>query len=207
MWREERRGPVSNRDSFHPWRPVLTRLLLLLAAEIAIFHFLAPSFLTAANAAEIGRLSVEMGLLVLAQTCVIVTGGIDLSVGSMMGLSAVTLGSLWHDAGAPLGVAIALTLCVGAAGGLLNGTLIARMHALPLIVTLGTYSLFRGLAEGLTESVRNYTGFPASYLFLGQGYWMGVLPPQLLILIIAALGYWLLLERSIIGRALSAIGF
>jgi rhamnose transport system substrate-binding protein len=189
-------------DSRPEWR-----LVVLLLAELAIFHFLAPSFLTGKNAAEIARLSVETGLLVLAQTCVIVTGGIDLSVGSMMGLSAVVLGWLWRDAHVPLEMAALLTLCLGALGGLLNAVLITRLRALPLIVTLGTYSLFRGLAEGLTEGVQNYTGFPASFLFLGQGYWMGVFPPQLLILIIAGVGYWLLLGRSMIGRALSAIGF
>ena len=155
------------------------RLLLLLLIELTIFNFLAPSFLTGKNAAEIARLSVEIGLLVLAQTCVIVTGGIDLSVGSMMGLAAVALGWLWRDAHVPLGAAVVLTLCLGALGGLLNAQLITRLRTLPLIVTLGTYSLFRGLAEGLTEGVQNYTGFPASFLFLGQGYWFGI-PPQLL---------------------------
>jgi rhamnose transport system substrate-binding protein len=55
--------------------------------------------------------------------------------------------------------------------------------------------------------VQNYTGFPASFLFLGQGYWMGIFPPQLLILALAGIGYWILLERSIVGRALSATGF
>lgn len=187
--------------------PAHGRLILLLLAELAIFHFLAPSFLTGKNAAELARLSVETGLLALAQTCVIVTGGIDLSVGSMMGLSAVALGWLWRDAHAPLGVAVALTLCLGALGGLLNAALITRLRTLPLIVTLGTYSLFRGLAEGLTQGIQNYTGFPAAFLFLGQGYSFGVLPPQVWILAIAAIGYWLLLERSTIGRALSAIGF
>ena len=93
-------------------------------------------------------------------------------------------------------------------GGLLNASvLITRLRGLPLIVTLGTYSLFRGMAEGLTEGVQNYTGFPTSFLFVGQGYWMGFFPPQLLILVVVAIGYWLLLERSIVGRALSAIGF
>ena len=182
------------------------RLLLLLLIELTIFNFLAPSFLTGKNAAEIARLSVEIGLLVLAQTCVIVTGGIDLSVGSMMGLAAVALGWLWRDAHVPLGAAVVLTLCLGALGGLLNAQLITRLRTLPLIVTLGTYSLFRGLAEGLTEGVQNYTGFPASFLFLGQGYWFGI-PPQLWILIVAGIGYWLLLERLTIGRSLSAIGF
>jgi rhamnose transport system substrate-binding protein len=183
------------------------RLIVLLLIELAVFRWLAANFLTGQNAAEIARLSVEIGLLVLAQTCVIVTGGIDLSVGSMMGLSAVVLGYLWRDAAVPLGWSVLLTLCLGVLGGFLNAFLITRLRALPLIVTLGTYSLFRGLAEGLTEGVQNYTGFPPSFLFLGQGFWMGILPPQLLILIVAAVAYWLLLERSIIGRGLSAIGF
>src|SRR5262249_84519 len=65
----------------------------------------------------------------------------------------------------------------------------------------------RGLAEGLTEGVQNYTGFPSRFLFLGQGFWMGALPPQLLILVLAAVAFWLLLERSTIGRGLSAIGY
>jgi rhamnose transport system substrate-binding protein len=157
--RPGKREPVASRDNRAEWR-----LVVLLLAEVAIFHLLAPSFLTGKNAAEIARLSVETGLLALAETCVIVTGGIDLSVGSMMGLSAVALGWLWRDAHVPLGLAVLLTLCLGALGGLLNAVLITRLRALPLIVTLGTYSLFRGLAEGLTEGVQNYTGFPASFL-------------------------------------------
>jgi rhamnose transport system substrate-binding protein len=200
--RPGKRDPVAQPDNRPEWR-----LLFLLLAEVGIFHFLAPSFLTGKNAAEIARLSVETGLLVLAQTCVIVTGGIDLSVGSMMGLSAVVLGWLWRDAHVPLPLALLLTLCLGLLGGLLNALLITRLRALPLIVTLGTYSLFRGLAEGLTEGVQNYTGFPAPFLFIGQGYWMGLFPPQLQILVIAGIGFWLLLDRSIVGRALSAIGF
>lgn len=181
--------------------------MVLLLIELAVFRYLAAKFLTGQNAAEIARLSVEIGLLVLAQTCVIVTGGIDLSVGSMMGLSAVVLGYMWRDAGVPLAWSVVLTLCLGVLGGFVNAFLITRLRALPLIVTLGTYSLFRGLAEGLTEGVQNYTGFPHAFLFLGQGFWMGAVPPQAPILIIAAVGYWLLLERSVIGRALSAIGF
>jgi rhamnose transport system substrate-binding protein len=186
----------------HEWR-----LLILLTIELGIFAFTAANFFTTANAAELARLSVEIGLLALAQTCVIVTGGIDLSVGSMMGLAAIVFGSLWHDARLPLGWSILLTLCLGTLGGFLNAYLITRLRTLPLIVTLGTFSLFRGLAEGLTEGIRNFTGFSPSFLFLGQGFWMGVLPPQLVIFAIAALGYWLLLERSVIGRGLSAIGF
>src|SRR3954453_15450193 len=95
-----------------------------------------------------------------------------------MGLSAVLFGKFWRDAGLPIGVAAALTLAAGAAAGGLNGLLITRLRIPPLIVTLGSFSLFRGLAEGLTGGVENYTDFPARFLFLGQGYLLGTVPTQ-----------------------------
>ena len=83
------------------------------------------------------RLSVELGLLALALTPVIITGGIDLSVGSMMGLAAVVMGALWRDAHLPMMLAAALTLLIGLLGGGLNALMIARLKFPPLIVTLG----------------------------------------------------------------------
>jgi rhamnose transport system permease protein len=98
-------------------------------------------------------------------------------------------------------------LLVGLSGGALNALLIARFGISPLIVTLGSYSLFRGLAEGITGGVDNFTNFPARFLYLGQGYIGGMVPPQLIILAAAIAFYHLLLRRSVIGRALYAIGF
>jgi rhamnose transport system substrate-binding protein len=182
-------------------------LVALLLAEIAIFTFAGHNFLTASNGFEIVRLSVELGLLALSLTPVIVTGGIDLSVGSMMGLAAVLFGKLWRDFGWPIELAALAALVTGLAGGGLNALLIARWSISPLIVTLGTYSLFRGLAEGITGGADNFTGFPAGFLYLGQGYLGGVIPPQTIILLAAIVGYHVLLRRSVIGRALYAIGF
>ncbi len=182
-------------------------LLLLLAAEVAIFSAIGTNFLSLDNALEVLRLSVEVGLLAIALTPVIISGGIDLSVGSLMGLSAVLFGELWRDAGLPIGVAALLTLGVGAIAGSLNGLLITRLRIPPLIVTLGSFSLFRGLAEGLTGGVDNYTRFPSSFLFLGQGYLSGVIPTQLPIFVCVALGFWVLLHRSTVGRGLVAVGF
>src|SRR6266851_5957711 len=102
-------------------------LALLLLAEIIVFSVTGHHFFSWANFGELARLSVEIGLLALAQTCVIVTGGIDLSVGSMMGLSAIVFGSLWRDAGLPAGWSILLTLCLGTLGGFLNAFLITRL--------------------------------------------------------------------------------
>jgi rhamnose transport system permease protein len=100
-----------------------------------------------------------------------------------------------------------VALGAGAAGGALNAALVARLGIPPLIVTLGTYSLFRGLAEGLTAGVRNYTNFPEGFLLLGQGRLPGGLPAQLPVLAAAAVFFWLLLHRTGIGRGLRAIGF
>src|SRR6185503_20336147 len=81
-------------------------LLLVLVLECAIFSVAGTNFLTTANAFEITRLSVEIGLIALALTLVIITGGIDLSVGSMMGLAAVMLGALWRDGQMSIAIAV-----------------------------------------------------------------------------------------------------
>src|SRR5262245_4925946 len=113
-------------------------LALLLLAEIAVFCVIGTNFASWANAFEVVRLCVEIGLLALALTPVIVAGGIDLSVGALMGLSAVLFGMLWRDAQLPLAVAAAATLAAGACAGGLNAVLIAWLRLPPLIVTLGT---------------------------------------------------------------------
>src|SRR5579885_3306516 len=96
-------------------------LVLALLAEVGIFSFTAPNFFSAANFFEIVRFSVELGLIAVALTPVIITGGIDLSAGSMMGLAAVALGALWRDAHWPLFAAVLAALAIGAGGGVLNG--------------------------------------------------------------------------------------
>jgi rhamnose transport system substrate-binding protein len=182
-------------------------LFLALLAEIVVFSAIANNFFTRGNFFEIVRTSVEVGLLALALTPVMVSGGIDLSVGSMMGLAAVIFGAAWQDWHEPLVVAAGLALLVGCAGGALNAVLIARFRIPALIVTLGSYSLFRGIAEGITRGSVNYSGFPKAWLFLGQGYRGGAVPAQLPIFLVALTGYAVLLQRSTIGRALYAIGF
>ena len=190
-----------------PWSSHEAVLGALLAAEIGVFALAGTNFFSAANLFEVLRAAAPVGLLALALTLVIVTGGIDLSVGSLLGLCAVVLGELWRDQGLPIGVAALFALALGAAGGGLNGVLVARFKMPPLIVTLGTFSLFRGLAEGLTAGVENYTGFPAAFLTIGQGRLPGGVPVQAVVLATAAVAFAVLLHQSVIGRALYAIGF
>lgn len=182
-------------------------LALLLLVEIAVFTAIGQNFFTTENFFEIVRLSVELGLLSLAMTPIIITGGIDLSVGSMMALAAIVFGAAWHDAGLPIPIAALLALLTGCLGGALNAGLITRLDIPPLIVTLGSFSLFRGIAEGITHASVNYSGFPAGFLWLGQGYLGGIVPVQFPIFLITLAAYAILLHRSAIGRTLYAIGF
>jgi ribose/xylose/arabinose/galactoside ABC-type transport system permease subunit/ABC-type sugar transport system substrate-binding protein len=199
---------VSRPGFFARWCPNAEWVLLLvIALEVGVFGFTAPAFFSLENAFEITRLAAEVGLLAFGLTLVIKTGGIDLSVGSLMGLSAVVLGAMWSSLGLPIWVAVALTVAFGALGGALNGWVVTRLGVPPLIVTLGTFSLYRGLAEAFTGGYVSYTGFPAHFLALGQGYVAGGIPLQLIVVALCFVGLWLLLHRTIFGREVTAIGF
>ncbi|HEY0944111.1 MAG TPA: substrate-binding domain-containing protein [Opitutaceae bacterium] len=182
-------------------------LLAVLGLELAVFGIAGDRFFTWGNVFEIARLAAEVGLLAFGLTPVIKSGGIDLSVGSMMGLAAVAAGAAWSVLGWPIWLAALAALGVGAAGGALHGVVISRLRVPPLIVTLGTFSLYRGLAEAATGGYVSYTGFPAGFLALGQGYLGGFLPVQLLVVPVAFLALWLALHRAVWGRELTALGF
>src|SRR5213593_4732113 len=192
------------------WKAILFRhetvLLLVLVIEWFYFNSVGPRFGTLDNTCDIVRHSVEIGLLALVMTPIILTGGIDLSVGSLLGLCAILFGKLWRDAGLPIPMAMACTLGIGAVAGGLNALLITWLRLPPLIVTLGSYSLFRGLAEAITRGVDTFTNFPPSFLVLGQERLLGV-PAQAPVFIVIAIGIWLLVHRTTFGRSFRAIGF
>lgn len=188
------------------WLTYEAGLALALLAEVILFASIGRNFLTAGNAGEIVRASAEIGLLALALTPVILTGGIDLSVGSLLALCGVVFGLTSREGGWPVPAAALAAVGAGVLGGGVNALLIARLGIPPLIVTLGTYSLFRGLAEGITGGVRNYSDFPETFLFLGQGR-LGGVPTQLLVLVAAAAAFGLLVHRMPFGRTVRAIGF
>ncbi|MEY2878812.1 MAG: Autoinducer 2 import system permease protein LsrD [Verrucomicrobiota bacterium] len=190
-------------------------LLYVLVAEWLFFYFAGTTtnrrgvvvgFGTLDRQFDILRHSCEIGLLALALTPVILTAGIDLSVGSLLGLCAILFGKFWHDAGLPIPVAAGLALVCGALGGGLNALLITSLRLPPLIVTLGTYSLFRGLAEAITRGAITYT-FPESFVSLGGDQRFLGLPAQAWLFFAVSLGVWILVHRMTFGRSFRAIGF
>lgn len=179
-------------------------LLVALAVAVAVLAVTSEQFFTVENLLNQGRLMAEVGLIALPMTLIIVTGGIDLSVGSIMGLCAIVLGYGWKNLGLPLELAIVLTLLVGTLAGLVNGLVITRMGVPPLIATIATLALYRGLAEGISQA-RSVRGYPDWFFGLGQGEVWGV-PSQLWLLAFAILAFGILLTRTSFGRSLYAIG-
>jgi rhamnose transport system permease protein len=179
-------------------------LLVILVAALAVLALQSEQFLTTDNLLNQGRLMAEVGLVALPMTFIIVTGGIDLSVGSMLGLSAIVLGYSWKNLGLPLEAAILVAILTGTAAGFVNGWFITRIRVPPLIMTLATLALYRGFAEGISQA-RSVRGYPDWFFWFGQGDLLGV-PVQLWVLLVAFLLCWLVLARTTFGRALYAIG-
>jgi rhamnose transport system permease protein len=179
-------------------------LLLLGVAMVLLLATRSDKFLTVDNLLNQGRLLAEIGLVALPMTYIIITGGIDLSVGSIFGLCAVVLGFSWQVVGLPLELAIVVTLITGALAGLVNGLFIVRVGVPPLIMTLATLAFYRGLAQGISEA-RSVTGYPEWFFGMGQGDFLGV-PQQLWVLALATLVAGIILGLTTFGRALYAIG-
>lgn len=179
-------------------------LAMLLALTLGVLALQSDKFFTLANLLNQGRLMAEVGIVALAMTFVIVSSGIDLSVGSIFGLVAIVMGVLWHNVGIPLPIAMLLGLILGAVAGYLNGVVIARFGVPPLIATLGTLALYRGLAEGISQA-RSVRGYPDWFFVLGQGEVLGV-PTQLWIFAILAVVMAFVLGATPFGRATYAIG-
>lgn len=183
-----------------------TILLFVVIAEFFLFSNYARNFQASDNLTNIARHSAEIGLLALAVMPVILTGGIDLSVGSLLGLCAVLFGVFTHDWHLSWSVAAALTLVAGAAAGSFNAVLVTGLRLPPLIVTLGTYSLFRGLAEAITHGTRTFGSFDPGFLSLGRWELIGV-PIQGWAFIAVACLIGFFVHATAWGRSWRAIGF
>jgi rhamnose transport system permease protein len=181
-----------------------TILAVLLAAALILLARQSDRFFTTDNLLNQGRLMAEVGLVALPMTFVIVTGGIDLSVGSIFGLAAILLGVFWKNLGVPLPLAMAAAVLVGGVGGLVNGFIITRFRVPPLIATLATLALYRGLAEGISQA-RSVRGYPDWFFVFGQGELLGV-PSQLWLLVILTVAAAIMLGLTTFGRTVYAIG-
>ena len=188
--------------NFQRWEWMLVGLILV---DIFVNMRLSPFFLDARNLSRTSSDFMEIGLMMLPMVFMIISGNIDLSVASNMGMSASFMGLL-HNMGVNIWVAALAGLLLGTLGGFLNGYLIARIKLPALVVTLGTYAFYRGIAYGFLGD-QAARGYPEAFTYFGQGKVFGTLVPfSVALFIVMAVIFGLVLHRTTFGRYLYSIG-
>jgi rhamnose transport system permease protein len=179
-------------------------LALLFLATFAGNVILAPEFLTLQNQINLFQLSIEKIIVALVMTLIIINAEIDLSVASVMGLSACAFGYL-VTGGFPAGGAVVVCLAVGLVAGMVNALLIARAGIPSLVVTLAMLIGFRGFARVLVKD-QSMGNFPLWVTHLGQDALLGPLPLSLVLFLVLLVGLGVLLHRTGFGRQIVVIG-
>lgn len=195
-----------------PPRPLLSRflswewfLVALIVLVVIVNSRLSPYFLDVQNLFRASSDFMEMGLMMLPMVLIIVTGNVDLAVASTLGMTASFMGLLFNN-GMNIWAAAAAALVLGAAGGLLNGYLTSRLRVPALVITLGTYAFYRGMAYVMLGD-QAARGYPASFTYMGQGTIPGTpVPFSLALFLVMAVIFGLLLHKTAFGRYLYAIG-
>ena len=181
--------------------------VLLLAVAVAVFvvnSLASPYFLSAWNLSDATFNFTEKAMIAFPMALLIIAGEIDLSVAAIIALASTAMGTaLQYGVGTPGLVAIGLA--TGLACGAVNGLLVTRLGLPSIVVTIGTMSLFRGIAYIILGD-QAYTGYPPEFAFFGQGYVWWVFSFELVLFAVLAVAFGILLHRTSFGRSLYAIG-
>jgi rhamnose transport system permease protein len=188
----------------HPLNRELMALLLLLIA-IPVGARLSPYFLDANYLLNATSTYIEAGIMALAMTFVIIAGQIDISVASNMALTGTLLGICYGRLHLPFAVSVLLALLASLLMGLLNGLLVAKAKLPALAVTLGTFALYRGIAQALIGD-GSISGFPEAFNGINYRYLAGLVPLPLVIFLLLALVHALILHKTYLGRWVYALG-
>lgn len=177
---------------------------VILVLLVILFSFIAPNFMTFGNLRTLIRQISFAGISAVGLMFVMISGGIDLSIGSQIVFSNVLLAIMMVDWKLPPAVAIPLILLVGTGLGAINGLLCIKLKIHPLIITLGTSAIFKGMGYIINQS-RNIMGFPDSFRWFGQGYVWGIPVPVIVMIIVALIGSFIL-TKTYFGRQIFALG-
>lgn len=177
---------------------------LILVFLLILFGFVAPNFMTFGNLRILIRQVSFSGISAVGLMFVMISGGIDLSIGSQIVFSNVLLAIMMAEWKLPPSLAIPLILLVGTGLGAVNGFLCIKLKIHPLIITLGTSAIFKGFGYIINRS-RNIMGFPDSFRWFGQGYVWGIPVPVIIMVVVALIGSFIL-TRTYFGRKVFALG-
>ena len=197
------RAPLRASDLLLRWESVL---LVLLAAVVAVNASLSPYFLDFYNLSDATFNFSEKAILALAMGLLILVREIDLSIAAIIALASLAMG-LAAQAGAPTVALVAIGLGTGAACGAFNGALVTRFALPSIVVTIGSMSLFRGIAQVVLGD-QALTRYPSAFQAIGQGYVSQnvPLPISFVLFLVLALAFGIVLHRTTFGRRLYAIG-
>jgi ribose transport system permease protein len=177
---------------------------LILVFLLILFSFIAPNFMTFGNIRTLVRQISFAGIAAVGLMFVMISGGIDLSIGSQVVFSNVLLAIMMAEWKLDPGLAIPLIMLVGTGLGAINGFLTISLKIHPLIITLGTSAIFKGFGYIINRS-RNIMGFPDSFRWFGQGYIWGIPVPIIVMIIVALIGSFIL-SKTYFGRRVFALG-
>ncbi len=177
---------------------------MILVGLVILFAIISPNFLTSRNLIILIRQVSFAAISAVGVGFVMISGGIDLSIGSQIVMTNVVLSIMMAYWNVPMGIAIPLTLLLGTTLGLINGFLSVTLNVHSLIITLGTASIYKGLGYIFAQS-RNIMGFPDAFRWFGQGY-IGPIPVPIIIMIIIALIGSFILTKTYFGRYIFALG-
>lgn len=189
-----------------PKRVELSRyaIYLVLLAMVVFFSVLADGFFSASTFLNILRQVAVNGIAAVGMTMVIITGGIDISVGSLIGASSVCCAMMMTSLDLPPVLAVLITMLFGLLVGLFNGFFVYKVKIPPMIATLASMSILRGVAYILSGGLPVYN-IPEKFTVLGQGYFLGIPVPVIIMAICFVLGYFVL-EHTAYGRYIYGIG-
>jgi len=194
--------PFSARSIFMRWELLLVVFIII---TFIVNSNISPYFLKTKVLLGMTFNFMELGIIVLIMSFIIIIGQIDLSVGSNMAMSAAVMG-ISYQLGLNMWVAVIIGLVAGTLGGLFNGFLITRVKIHSIIITLGTYSLFRGIAYVILGD-KFVSGYTDKFQYLGQGYiGNSLVPVELVIFSVLAVVFGIILHKSRFGRYMYAIG-
>lgn len=178
-------------------------IIIALIVMVIFFSVSTTSFLTPNNLANIARQISIVGICAVGMTCVILTGGIDLSIGSLIGIVVVTCATFMSNGVNPFLVVI-IGIAIGAAIGVLNATCITFLKIPPMITTLGMMISLRGATYLISGGMPIY-GIPEGFKILGQGS-IGLIPISMILMVVVFVFGYILLGKSVFGRRIYGIG-
>jgi ribose transport system permease protein len=180
-------------------------ILFVLLALVVLFSFITPYFFTVQNLTNVFVQQSYVIIAAVGLSFVMISGGMDLSIGWQMSLAGVTTAVLMKNVGLPIWLSLVLCGILGILLGLFNGALAVTLKVHPLIVTLGSMTVF----QGLSYTVANQSvilNLPQQYKFIGQGYLFGVVPVSVIIMILVVSIASFVLNRTYFGRFMYAVG-